>query len=140
MVVKKSSDFFQKTLDESTLMCYHIKVLNRPNDFEKGERRLCRKMEKFDHESFQLLFKAMLSLKNEAECAEFLEDLMTRKEMADVAQRLSVAKLLSEQEVYSKIVEKTGASTATISRVNRAYHYGTGAYDKILKRIDGENA
>ena len=97
-------------------------------------------MEKFDHESFQLLFKAMLSLKNEAECAEFLEDLMTRKEMADVAQRLSVAKLLSEQEVYSKIVEKTGASTATISRVNRAYHYGTGAYDKILKRIDGENA
>ena len=95
-------------------------------------------MEKFDQESFQMLFKAMLSLESEEECAAFLEDLMTRKEMEDVAQRLAVAKMLSEQAVYSRIVEKTGASTATISRVNRAYNYGTGAYAKILKRISGE--
>jgi TrpR-related protein YerC/YecD len=97
-------------------------------------------MEMMEQESFQMLFKAMLSLENEAECAAFLEDLMTRKEMEDVAQRLSVAKMLSEQAVYSRIVEKTGASTATISRVNRAYNYGTGAYSKILKRISGEKA
>ena len=84
------------------------------------------------------LFRAILTLKSEEECAAFLEDLMTRKEMEDVAQRLAVAKMLSEQAVYSKIVEKTGASTATISRVNRAYNYGTGAYSKILKRISGE--
>ena len=95
-------------------------------------------MEMFEQESFRMLFKAMLTLENEEECAAFLEDLMTRKEMEDVAQRLSVAKMLSEQAVYSRIVEKTGASTATISRVNRAYNYGTGAYAKVLKRISGE--
>ena len=92
-------------------------------------------MEKHENESFHLLWKAILSLKTEEECAAFMEDLMTRKEMLDVAQRLAVAKMLSEQAVYSKIVERTGASTATISRVNRAYHYGTGAYEKILNRI-----
>lgn len=97
-------------------------------------------MEKYENDSFRQLFKAILSLKNEEECAAFLEDLMTRKEMADVAQRLSVAKLLSEQAVYSKIVEKTGASTATISRVNRTFHYGSGAYSKILERIGGDEA
>ena len=95
-------------------------------------------MEMLEQESFRMLFKAMLTLENEEECAAFLEDLMTRKEMEDVAQRLSVAKMLSEQAVYSRIVEKTGASTATISRVNRAYNYGTGAYAKVLKRISGE--
>lgn len=97
-------------------------------------------MEMFEQESFRMLFKAMLLLENEEECAAFLEDLMTRKEIEDVAQRLAVAKMLSEQAVYSRIVEKTGASTATISRVNRAYNYGTGAYSKILKRISGEKA
>ncbi len=101
----------------------------------KGDRYY---MEKFEQECFHMLFQAMLSLQSEEECAAFLEDLMTRKEMEDVAQRLAVAKMLSEQAVYSKIVEKTGASTATISRVNRAYNYGTGAYSKILKRISGE--
>lgn len=95
-------------------------------------------MEKHENESFHLLFQAFLALKDEAECAAFLEDLMTRKEIADIAQRLSVAKMLSEQAVYSKIVEKTGASTATISRVNRAYNYGAGGYAKILGRIDKE--
>ena len=97
-------------------------------------------MEKFEQECFHMLFQAMLSLQSEEECAAFLEDLMTRKEMEDVAQRLAVAKMLSEQAVYSKIVEKTGASTATISRVNRAFHYGAGAYAKILKRVNEERA
>ena len=95
-------------------------------------------MEKHENESIRLLCKAILSLENEKECAAFLEDLMTRTEMSDIAQRLSVAKMLSEQAVYSKIVETTGASTATISRVNRTFHYGAGAYSKILERI-GEN-
>ena len=79
-----------------------------------------------------------MSLKSEEECANFLEDLMTRKEINDAAQRMLVAKMLSEQAVYSKIVEKTGASTATISRVNRAYNYGAGGYDRILKRLEKE--
>ena len=64
--------------------------------------------------------------------------IMTKKEMADIAQRLMVAKLLSEQTVYNKIVEQTGASTATISRVNRAYNYGSGGYAKMLEKLKGE--
>ena len=95
-------------------------------------------METSEKKGMELLVRALLSLKTEAECEAFLEDLMTRKEMADVAQRLLVAKLLSEQAVYNKIVEQTGASTATISRVNRAYHYGSGGYQTILDRIGGK--
>ena len=94
-------------------------------------------MEVNENKGMELLIRALLSLENEAECAAFLDDLMTRKEIADVAQRLLVAKMLSEQAVYNRIVEQTGASTATISRVNRAYNYGSGGYRTILDRIGG---
>ena len=89
----------------------------------------------FDNEGYRLLVKALLSLQDEKECALFLDDLMTRKEISDIAQRMLVAKMLSEQVVYNKIVEETGASTATISRVNRCYLYGDGGYAKILEKI-----
>ena len=92
-------------------------------------------MELKDNAGYQLLIKALLSLKNEEECEQLLEDLMTRKEICDIAQRMLVVKMLSEQVVYNKIVEETGASTATISRVNRAYAYGAGGYSKILEKI-----
>ena len=95
-------------------------------------------MEMLEQESFRMLFKAMLSLENEEECAAFLEDLMTRKEMEDVAQRLAVAKMLSEQAVYSRIVEKTGASTATICRVSKCLNYGAGGYRTVLARMEEE--
>ena len=84
---------------------------------------------------YDLLVKAILSVKNEEECTALLEDLMTIKEINDMAQRMLVAKLLSEQTVYNKIVEETGASTTTISRVNRAYTYGSGGYKKALSEI-----
>ena len=58
--------------------------------------------------------------------------------MADISQRLLVVKMLSEQAVYNKIVEETGASTATISRVNRAYVYGAGGYATVLEKLKGE--
>lgn len=96
-------------------------------------------MNRYQNDGCQLLFRALLALKNEEECAAFLEDLMTQKEIADVAQRLLVAKMLSEQVVYSKIVEETGASTATISRINRAYNYGTGGYRTILERVEEDS-
>ena len=96
-------------------------------------------MNRYQNDGCQLLFRALLALKNEEDCAAFLEDLMTQKEIADVAQRLLVAKMLSEQVVYSKIVEETGASTATISRINRAYNYGTGGYRTILDRVEKES-
>ena len=85
-----------------------------------------------------MLLKSLIALETEEECIAFLEDLMTRKEMSDIAQRLLVAKMLSGQSVYNKIVEETGASTATISRINRAYHYGSGGYQTILKKIGEE--
>ena len=87
---------------------------------------------------YDLLIRALLSLQNEEECQAFLEDLMTKKEMIDISQRLLVAQMLSRQTVYNKIVEETGASTATISRVNRSYHYGAGGYANILERIKEE--
>jgi TrpR-related protein YerC/YecD len=90
-------------------------------------------------EGFKLLIKAILSLESEKECVDFLEDIMTRKEMLDIAQRMLVAKMLSEQAVYNKIVEETGASTATISRVNRAYNYGSGGYKMIIDKLNEEN-
>lgn len=88
-----------------------------------------------DNKGYRLLVKALVSIDNEEECGAFLEDLMTRKELNDIAQRLEVAKMLSEQTVYNKIVEETGASTATISRVNRSYIYGTGSYKRVLEAI-----
>ena len=97
-------------------------------------------MEMHQNEDVRLLYRALLALENEEECVAFLEDLMTRKELCDIAQRLSVAKMLFGQAVYSKIVEETGASTATISRVNRCCNYGTGGYAKILERIGEKEA
>jgi len=92
-----------------------------------------------ENEGYSLLIKAILNLETEQECEALLEDLMTRKEIGDVAQRMLVAKMLSEQTVYNKIVEETGASTATISRVNRSYLYGAGGYKRALSRIAEEN-
>ncbi len=82
-----------------------------------------------------MLVKALVAVDTQEDCEALLEDLMTRKELLDMAQRLLVAKLLSEQVVYNKIVEQTGASTATISRVNRCYLYGAGGYAKALEAI-----
>ncbi|MGE4284405.1 MAG: YerC/YecD family TrpR-related protein [Clostridia bacterium] len=88
------------------------------------------------------LFKAMLSLKNIEECYNFFEDLCTVSEIKAMAQRLQVAKMLNEHHVYTDIVNKTGASTATISRVNRCLNYGADGYrvilDKMLRTDAGE--
>ena len=90
-----------------------------------------------DHiKGYELLEKAILSLENKEDVKKFLEDLMTIKEVSDLAQRMLVAKMLSEQIVYSKIADETGASTATISRVNRSFRYGAGGYRAVLEKID----
>ena len=83
-------------------------------------------------------FKAVLSLENIEDCYKFFEDICTIKEMQDLAQRMDVARLLAEGKVYSKIAKITGASSATISRVNKCLMYGTGGYKEILERIKGE--
>lgn len=81
------------------------------------------------------LYRAILSLETLEECHAFFEDLCTVLELKSLSGRLEVAKLLSEHHVYSDIVEATGASTATISRVNRALQYGGGGYKLVLDRL-----
>lgn len=86
----------------------------------------------------EFLYDAILSLKSKDECKAFLEDLCTINELEAISQRLVVAKFLMENRVYVDIVEKTGASTATISRVNRTLRYGTGGYEAIVNRLTGK--
>lgn len=82
----------------------------------------------------ELLFDAVLTLENSSECAEFFEDICTPKELQAISQRLAVAKLLSEGCVYNEIVETTGASTATISRVSRTMSVGLKkAFERLNK-------
>ena len=85
-----------------------------------------------------LLVQALLSLKDEEECYRFMEDLLTMREIRDLSQRLEVAVLLRDKVTYNEIVEKTGVSTATIGRVNRALSYGAGVYEAILKKVTEE--
>lgn len=82
------------------------------------------------------LFEAILKLENMEECYRFFEDICTIKELQSISQRLEVAKLLKEGKTYSEIEKITGASTATISRVNRCLHYGADGYKLILERLD----
>ncbi len=91
-----------------------------------------------DHNT-ELLYNAVLSLKNMDDCKSFFEDLCTIPEIKAMAQRLTVAKMLHEKRVYSDIVSETGASTATISRVNRSLLYGNNGYEKIFERIDAKS-
>ena len=81
------------------------------------------------------LFEAILQLKNLEECYQFFEDLCTVSEIKALSQRIVVAKMLSDKRVYSDIVAATGASTATISRVNRSLQYGADGYQAVLPRI-----
>ena len=97
-------------------------------------------MNLFDTPGGEMLVKAMLKLETEEECRAFLEDLMTGREIADCGQRLWVARLLEQQLVYSRIAEITGASSATISRVNRCCTYGPGGYAAVLKRLKEDEA
>ena len=86
-------------------------------------------------EATDLLFDAILSLKDKAECYTFFEDICTINELMSLSQRFEVAKMLREQKTYFEIAEKTGASTATISRVNRSLNYGNDGYDMVFERI-----
>ncbi|HEX3039401.1 MAG TPA: YerC/YecD family TrpR-related protein [Caproiciproducens sp.] len=96
---------------------------------------------KIKDDSVDFLFKAVLSLNTIEECYDFFEDLCTVPEIKAMSQRLLVAHMLSTKRVYSDIVAQTGASTATISRVNRSLNYGCDGYDLVFKRIeDGEKA
>ncbi len=80
-------------------------------------------------------FEAVLKLENPEECYRFFEDICTIKEINAIAQRLEVAKLLKTNKTYNEIEAKTGASTATISRINRSLNYGADGYNLVLKKL-----
>lgn len=84
------------------------------------------------------LFEAVISLNDKEECFTFFEDICTVNELLALSQRFEVAIMLREQKTYLEIQEKTGASTATISRVNRSLNYGNDGYDMVLERINKE--
>lgn len=85
--------------------------------------------------SVDYLFDAILSLNTPEECYLFFEDICTINELLSLSQRFEVAKMLREHKTYLEIAEKTGASTATISRVNRSLNYGNDGYDMVFERI-----
>ncbi|MCI6692150.1 MULTISPECIES: YerC/YecD family TrpR-related protein [unclassified Clostridium] len=91
---------------------------------------------KLRNPELDLFFEAILQLDNIDECYNFFEDVATINEIKSLAQRIHVAKLLKEKKVYTEIAEKTGASTATISRVNKCLNYGAGGYELILDRLE----
>ena len=90
-------------------------------------------------EQMEELAEAMLSIRNQEEAFLFFEDIFTVKELQAVAQRLAVARLLKQKVTYQDIAEQTGASTATISRVNRSLTYGAGGYQLVLGRLPEAN-
>ena len=83
-----------------------------------------------------LFFESVLKLENIDECYKFFEDVATINELKALSQRIQVAGMLKEKKVYTEIAEETGASTATISRVNKCLNYGTGGYNLILDRLE----
>jgi len=91
---------------------------------------------KFQDKTVDQLFEAILALRNMEECYRFFEDICTINEIKSLAQRLEVARMLREKKTYNEIAEKTHASTATISRVNRSLTYGADGYNIILDRLE----
>ena len=94
-----------------------------------------RNMERIN-QNIEYLFNTILKIETYEECEALFDDLCTKTELASISQRLVVAKMLREKKVYSDIVTETGASTATISRVNRSLSYGKGGYEKLFNKED----
>lgn len=90
---------------------------------------------KIKTEAVDFLFDAILCLKDRDECYSFFEDLCTVNEILSLSQRFEVASMLKAGKTYMEIAEKTGASTATISRVNRSLNYGNDGYEMIFSRM-----
>ena len=96
-------------------------------------------MSKFlDKPASDTLYRAIILLQTEEECRNFLQDLGTVAELKAMEQRMEVAMLLDDGLIYSDILERTGASSATISRVNRCLHYGAEGYHTVIPRLKGE--
>lgn len=93
-------------------------------------------MGKLHTPEIERLVKAVLKLETEEECFSFFEDICTIKEIQDMSQRLQVAEMLSQNKSYTEISKETGASTATISRVNKCLNYGSDGYRRVLDKLE----
>ena len=93
-------------------------------------------MKKSPQDDHDLLYESFLRLKTTEECRQFLQDLCTVSELRAMEQRIEVAMHLRDGRIYQDILKETGASSATISRVNRCLQYGAGGYETILPRLD----
>jgi TrpR-related protein YerC/YecD len=93
---------------------------------------------RFKRDDIDKLFQAILMLETEEDCYRFFEDICTINEIHAIAQRLEVAKLLHEKKTYSEIEELTGASTATISRINKCLVYGADGYKLVLAKMENK--
>ena len=94
-------------------------------------------MDKNNRQKSDVLYEAILTLNTVEECKNFFQDLCTVSELQAIEQRMEVAILLNEGMIYNQILESTGASSATISRVNRALQYGANGYKTVLPRLRG---
>ncbi|MBQ6466399.1 MAG: TrpR YerC/YecD [Clostridia bacterium] len=90
---------------------------------------------KIKNEQNDALFNAILTLNNIDECYAFFEDICSVNELNTISQRLKIVKMIREGKVYSEIAAETGASTATITRVNRSIQYGNGSYEMVFERL-----
>ncbi len=97
-------------------------------------------MKNINRDSLDNLFRAILELKTVDECYSFFEDLCTISELKSMSQRMEVALMLRDKRVYTDIAEETGASTATISRVNRCINYGKDGYNLVIDRLNNTKA
>ena len=130
-MLKKYPDYRIICLDKLTYagnLSTLAPVMDNPN-FRFVKADIC------DREAVDKLFDAILSLKDKEECYRFFEDVCTINELLSLSQRFEVAKMLTDKRTYLDISEKTGASTATISRVNRSLNYGNDGYEMVFSRM-----
>jgi TrpR-related protein YerC/YecD len=117
-----------------TFPLLYAKILKHGVLYGEDVRKLM--TEKIHDKNTDFLFQAILALETPEECYKFFDDLCTVPELKAMSQRLAVAHMLSHKRVYSDIVSETGASTATISRVNRSLNYGSDGYELVFGRLD----
>ena len=123
---KNTRGFYARSARHRRLRCFYHTKQSGLYDMNKKI-----KTEAVDH-----LFEAVLSLESREECYSFFEDLCTVNELLSLSQRFEVAAMLREGRTYLDIAEKTGASTATISRVNRSLNYGNDGYEMVFSRME----
>lgn len=94
-------------------------------------------MSVFENDNVDALARALTLLDTEDEAGRFIEDILTTREIISISQRFAVARLLAAGEKYADIEKATGASSATVVRVNQCMRYGSGGYGKVLKKLEG---